>query len=32
MGTKTGRKIAQGRHDFIESYLKQFFAEWEGKV
>lgn len=28
MNTKTGRKIAQERHDFMEVFLKQFFTEW----
>jgi uncharacterized protein len=32
MHTKTGRQIAIQRHQFIESYLSQFFAEWYGKV
>ena len=31
MNTKTGREIAQGRHEFMEQYLKQFHAEWEGE-
>lgn len=30
MKTQTGKKIAQQRHDFMEQYLAQFFAEWEG--
>lgn len=32
MNTKTGREIAQKRHDFMELYLEQFYAEWNGKV
>ncbi len=32
MNTKTGRRIAEKRHEFMEQYLKQFYAEWEGKV
>jgi len=32
MCTETGKKLAQGRHNFIEVYLKQFFDEWECKV
>lgn len=32
MNTKTGRKIAQNRHEFMKLYLEQFFAEWNGKV
>jgi uncharacterized protein len=32
LNTKTARKIAVGRHKFVEAYLKQFFAEWEGRL
>lgn len=32
MNTETGRKIAQRRHEFMEFYLEQFYAEWNGKV
>lgn len=31
MHTETARKIAEGRHRFMEGYLAQFFAEWEGE-
>ncbi len=31
MHTKTAKKLALQRHKFMESYLKQFFQEWEGK-
>ncbi|MBK5212738.1 MAG: HD domain-containing protein [Flavobacteriaceae bacterium] len=31
MNTETGRKIAEKRHQFMEVFLKQFYAEWEGK-
>ena len=31
MHTDAGRKMAEGRHQFMETYLKQFFAEWEGE-
>lgn len=31
MNTKTGKKIATVRHRFLELYLKEFYAEWEGK-
>lgn len=31
MKTKTGKQIAQKRHDFMDSYLDEFFAEWDGK-
>ncbi len=32
MNTKTGREIARKRHEFMELYLEQFYAEWNGKV
>jgi len=32
MNTKTGKKIAKKRHEFMELYLEQFYAEWNGKV
>lgn len=32
MNTKTGKKLAEKRHAFMELYLKQFFIEWEGKA
>lgn len=28
MNTKTGKKLAQERHTFMEMYLEQFFKEW----
>ena len=31
MNTKTGRKIALERHEFMEQFLAQFYAEWNGK-
>lgn len=31
MNTQTGRQIAQQRHRFMEGFLAQFYAEWEGK-
>lgn len=31
MNTKTGREIAVERHKFMEHYLEQFYAEWDGK-
>jgi uncharacterized protein len=30
MRTNTGRKLAQQRHDFMQRFLEQFYAEWEG--
>jgi len=32
MNTKTAKEIAQKRHTFLEKYLEEFFAEWEGKL
>jgi uncharacterized protein len=29
--TKTGKKIAEGRHKYMEGFLAQFYAEWEGE-
>ena len=31
MNTKTGKKLAGERHEFLEKYLKQFFKEWNLK-
>lgn len=31
MNTETGKKIARERHVFMESFLSQFYAEWEGE-
>jgi len=31
MNTKTGKRIALERHKYMEDFLKQFYAEWEGK-
>lgn len=30
MNTETGKQIAAERHRFMESFLAQFYAEWEG--
>lgn len=30
MNTKTGRRIAEKRHHFMELYLEEFYAEWDG--
>jgi uncharacterized protein len=30
MHTKTGKKIALERHAFMETYLQQFYKEWDG--
>ncbi|RAJ83239.1 uncharacterized protein CLV59_103200 [Chitinophaga dinghuensis] len=30
MNTETGKRLAEQRHQFMEQYLQQFYAEWEG--
>jgi len=32
MNTKTGRQLAEKRHQFMETFLNQFYAEWDGKL
>jgi uncharacterized protein len=32
MKTGSGRQLAQQRHAFMEQYLQQFLAEWEGRA
>jgi uncharacterized protein len=32
MNTATGRTLAQERHAYMENFLAQFYAEWEGKI
>ncbi|MFD2908685.1 HD domain-containing protein [Flavobacterium ardleyense] len=32
MNTETGKKVAKKRHDFMVSFLSQFYAEWEGDL
>lgn len=31
MNTKAGRQLAVERHHYMEQFLEQFYAEWEGK-
>jgi uncharacterized protein len=31
MNTETGKKLAQERHKFMELFLSQFYAEWDGE-
>lgn len=31
MNTQTGKKIAEERHRFMELFLSQFYAEWDGE-
>ncbi len=32
MNTASAKKMAEGRHQFMQSYLDQFFEEWDGKA
>jgi len=32
MNTKTWKKLAQERHEFLEIFLKQFFKEWNAEI
>ena len=32
MNTKTGKLIAEQRHQFMELYIEQFYKEWEGEL
>ena len=32
LNTETAKKIAAGRHRFMETYLERFFKEWEGEI
>ena len=32
MNTETGKKIAKERHAFMETFLNQFYNEWNGKL
>lgn len=32
MNTQTGKNIAAERHLFMEKFLSQFYAEWEGEI
>lgn len=31
MNTKTGKQIALNRHNYMQAFLKQFYAEWHGE-
>jgi uncharacterized protein len=31
MNTAAGKRLAEGRHRYMEAYLEQFLAEWEGE-
>lgn len=32
MNTKTGKELAQKRHEYMEQFLAQFYAEWNGEL
>lgn len=32
MNTRTGREMAEKRHQFMEDFLKQFYLEWKGEL
>ena len=32
MNTETAKKMAQHRHEYMETFLKEFYDEWEGKI
>ncbi|WP_281227231.1 HD domain-containing protein [Flavobacterium aquiphilum] len=32
MNTQTGKQIAQQRHQFMQEFLSQFYAEWDGAL
>lgn len=32
MNTQTGKQMAARRHKIMEDYLKEFYAEWDGKL
>jgi len=32
MNTQTGKDIAQKRHNYMQGFLAQFYAEWEGEL
>lgn len=32
MNTNTGKQMAVHRHEFMEQYLKEFYAEWDGNL
>lgn len=31
MNTRRGRELAEGRHQYMQQFLQQFYAEWEGE-
>ena len=31
MNTKTAKRIAKERHEYVRAFMRQFLAEWDGK-
>jgi uncharacterized protein len=32
MNTETGKQMAERRHRYMERFLEEFYAEWEGEI
>ena len=32
MNTKTGKALAESRHNYMLQFLEQFYAEWNGEA
>jgi uncharacterized protein len=32
MNTKTWKKMAEHRHNYMENFLKEFLDEWDGEI
>lgn len=32
MKTASGKKVAQQRHEYMEGFLRQLMAEWDGEA
>ena len=32
MNTETGKQIAEQRHHYMQGFLAQFYAEWDGEL
>ena len=31
MNTETGKRLAKSRHTYMEGFLSEFYAEWDGE-